>query len=605
MSAESPVEEVEDFCGGWSEWTGCSALNCLQEGQRARRRVLQGGGYRLECDVSRNSNQWESCKVTCARDDLLASLDSRVRERLLVGEVAHEKHHGSVAGAAIEVEAGESTEEPDESAGKEDGAEDSKDPVDAAVAVMLLGSIIFFMCLFYLVNYPDHDIVCHSWQVISHTLSIFMAILLYTSFQAFMCAVINHFMGRDLKAHIPMLFLYSIALCWLFGMHLQLRYYTKVTIDSTLALDEKEREPAVGVMQDKLECWSKLMSHMTAFSFIHAGESSIELLAEKSTSLTVFVPVLLMVAFFMLFRMVDVARGQSYKRLSSNDTAALAIWEHVSEEAENDIAGLSVSFLLVEALNFVILSNVTTGVDSLSAHHATQPMSQILLMALAATVFAVLTILHVWISARTLGIDKFEVTEGIDPFRDYVRVRWWFILQAIVANGLSWCLQKLCVWVIAGTFSKFGIPFRPHSVAGSAVIALVTSLLAMLTIFVLDRIEDLEITGQVADSCTSTMICAIGILIGFSWEYTFDEAVEALATLSGEGRGQWMPIILRLLLAIALAALIIPAWRLYILKTARHYAQKRDDNKGRGQTYVSKARRPSHKGNGTTMISME
>merc|ERR1719253_1389486 len=38
------------------------------------------------------------------------------------------------------------------------------------------------MCLYYFINYPDPDIQQKSWETISSTISIFCAVLLFSSF---------------------------------------------------------------------------------------------------------------------------------------------------------------------------------------------------------------------------------------------------------------------------------------------------------------------------------------------------------------------------------------------------------------------------------------
>jgi len=63
---------------------------------------------------------------------------------------------------------------------------------------------------------------------------------------------------------------------------------------------------------------------------------------------------------------------------------------------------------------------------------------------------------------------------------------------------------------------------------------------------------------------SKTLVKATAILIGFSWEQAFDEAVAKTCERTPVGRPVWA----RLILAALLAMMILPAWRLYILPRA-------------------------------------
>merc|ERR1719414_2913091 len=60
------------------------------------------------------------------------------------------------------------------------------------------------------------------------------------------------------------------------------------------------------------------------------------------------------------------------------------------------------------------------------------------------------------------------------------------------------------------------------------------------------------------------MVDTIPLGVGFSWERTFDNSIDVLAEASG------LPVIVKLPLTLAIVAVIIPSWRLYILPTIVH-----------------------------------
>ena len=68
----------------------------------------------------------------------------------------------------------------------------------------------------------------------------------------------------------------------------------------------------------------------------------------------------------------------------------------------------------------------------------------------------------------------------------------------------------------------------------------------------LDKLADMDFTDDEVDSSLRALIQSLGILIGFSWERSFDEAVGGLA--EGQVFGLPPPV-LTLMLAIVLASM--------------------------------------------------
>jgi len=93
------------------------------------------------------------------------------------------------------------------------------------------------------------------------------------------------------------------------------------------------------------------------------------------------------------------------------------------------------------------------------------------------------------------------------------------------------------------------------------VLALFVTSMALALIFALDYLADLEATDEAVDKALRTGVQALAILIGFSWEKAFDDAVVSItAAVTVVPRS-----LMRLVLAVVLAGVVIPAWRFYIL----------------------------------------
>merc|ERR1712048_544792 len=112
------------------------------------------------------------------------------------------------------------------------------------------------------------------------------------------------------------------------------------------------------------------------------------------------------------------------------------------------------------------------------------------------------------------------------------------------AMVLAWCFFFAGKWEV-----KRLAPFMdPNSMTSAAI-------------FAFDLLEDLESTGREVDRALVSIIVALGTLVGFSWEQSFEGAATQLASLTANAaRG-------KLGLAFVVALIVVPAWHKYILKT--------------------------------------
>eukprot|EP00812_Abedinium_dasypus_P000092 NODE_1011_length_1269_cov_325.932455.p2 GENE.NODE_1011_length_1269_cov_325.932455~~NODE_1011_length_1269_cov_325.932455.p2 ORF type:complete len:212 (-),score=53.76 NODE_1011_length_1269_cov_325.932455:619-1218(-) len=97
------------------------------------------------------------------------------------------------------------------------------------------------------------------------------------------------------------------------------------------------------------------------------------------------------------------------------------------------------------------------------------------------------------------------------------------------------------------------------------VLAILISFVAFLIILGLDKIADLSCTTSTTDNAIFSIITALGVLVGFAWEQSFDGGLEIVSELTPH------PIKTELMLAIFVAAIVIEPWRRYILKQVLHH----------------------------------
>merc|ERR1740123_1046116 len=146
-------------------------------------------------------------------------------------------------------------------------------------------------------------------------------------------------------------------------------------------------------------------------------------------------------------------------------------------------------------------------------------------------------------------------------------------MTEIALNGAAMTFAWSVLW---GTRWAFDWVFdsanedRPHpsQVMQRVVIALVLSAVACASVFVLDKIDD--VSKEQADGNNSEeqakaiqiLVNALAVLIGFSWENSFDGGVAAMGSMA---HTKEQKACVKFLMGLAIAFAMTPMWRKHIL----------------------------------------
>jgi len=250
-------------------------------------------------------------------------------------------------------------------------------------------------------------------------------------------------------------------------------------------------------------------------------------------------------------------------RLQFGDSEEARLWDAETQEAENDVASLSLSFLAVQALRYH-LSGVLPHVSGLEVpqhRHSETCVLQLLGMAGVFSGVTVAIVVLVEPVARFFGEES------------YLK-RALLVLQNVFAMSAAWCLLYAPKWGLAWlrvpqVFVAQGFKEDPNAPWMQVLLAWVVSMVAVTLIFILDKIGDMDATGKNTERIIKSIINAIGILVGFSWEQSFDGGVEAISDLTVQF-ASWCPVVTKLGLGIFVALVIVPAWRRHILRNVLH-----------------------------------
>lgn len=498
---------------------------------------------------------------------------------------------------------GEGEKEAEGEEGEEEGEEEEEEAfsdADLTCGICLLSFITFNMTLYYLVNWNDEDMRIYVWTVISTTVSIFIAVFTFSSIHL----IFNHFFikpGDSQSWHAGLSFI-QLAL-WFTIMQVSVAFVSGALESNPFPTsprgerkkesqkEEKERE-AKEIHQLQLErkirfkSVATMFAHITGFAAITAGGCLQHMYPfNSSAAMRFLVPPLMFAGQLVVGRLIRMIRlRMKAKILSDHEYAALQVdgaqkskasrmedvhwcleaWDDETYESELDVAGLCISFLLVQACRYAITGIMPNnlGIEEPSLVH---PHSCTVWLVGIGLLFAALCV--VCVILHTCMPEKIEPGTIMSTARRMVLVS-----QTSFAMAFSWCLFTASKWEIARQFPEFA----PNGVISRVLLAMELSAVAFVVIVMLDKLADLESTGQVADRAIITIIGALSTLVGFSFEQSFDGAVEALADLCFKQQ----TMLAELVLATAVVIIVYPAWRMYILrkllelKDAKHKANQ-------------------------------
>eukprot|EP00429_Kryptoperidinium_foliaceum_P104276 CAMPEP_0176253230 /NCGR_PEP_ID=MMETSP0121_2-20121125/35908_1 /TAXON_ID=160619 /ORGANISM="Kryptoperidinium foliaceum, Strain CCMP 1326" /LENGTH=534 /DNA_ID=CAMNT_0017592999 /DNA_START=17 /DNA_END=1619 /DNA_ORIENTATION=+ len=479
------------------------------------------------------------------------------------------------------------------------------------------------MTLFYMVNWNDDDIRRYSWQIISSTLSIFVSVLTFGGIEEFIMTAVNEeykttalVVGYLLFFAMFLMLQVCIAITsganceaempdlnqevWVFADPLIANFNERIKPEHKM-LHQKAKKGVVmaeglelfvrKAMQarEKRERYMKssatIFAHMTGFAAINMGGYLMHLDYFEGSPGMAFVSVIINQVFlYVLFRATGHAR-HFFSGLDGSVDERDEIFFEATIEAENDICGLSVSFLIVQVIRYAITGELptTSGHEPGHAggHHASVRNKHPVILD-----HSWLQILALYLvgDLAAMGVARLPALTG-DLVQQYPSMaRPLALLQTVTGFVSSWCILWASHWLVC-SLHLFDALGGPHCMAAKVLLAVGLSAFSVGTIRVLDRVEDAMRGGtgernvddvakaKATQAFTQSAIMSLGILVGFSWEHCFDGGVSALAGLTAT------PHIAKLGLAAAVAVIVTPAWRDHVVPKEMAYDKLHEEQK--------------------------
>eukprot|EP00927_Polykrikos_kofoidii_P017750 TRINITY_DN1810_c1_g1_i3.p1 TRINITY_DN1810_c1_g1~~TRINITY_DN1810_c1_g1_i3.p1 ORF type:complete len:595 (-),score=95.71 TRINITY_DN1810_c1_g1_i3:159-1943(-) len=445
----------------------------------------------------------------------------------------------------VETVSGEAEQkEKEEEGGEEEEEEPSPEAISIAGTLMCL--IVFQMLLFYMMNHNDADMRRYTYGAISTTVSIFCSVLFFQSVNSLL-ELASEEWPLTIKCAANMVHM----VFWFIAMQFALAHISGAIGDITGNHPDVQKSVDRDKVIGNMACFALLLAHITGFASIFAWGTLQQLPTFSSTPQRALLVVPLAFAGqYILQRLANAIR----RKISLSDDGEVdafeEIWDEYTAEAEDDVMGLCVSWLLVQALRFWItnkLPNVTgteNWEDTVGHKYCHSVQLAVISLVLAVAVAVVS-------GRRSMQKDGEEGGRAARLF------------SCVLTTGgmtVAWCLF-FASKMFLGTLSVLHHGSEEHRMELAVVVTLFISFFAFAVIWLLDTLADSECTGEAVDNGIKRIIGAVGVAIGFGWEQCFDKAGEVLAeSLHGHGA-----VFFKVGFGIVMASILIPAWRFYIL----------------------------------------
>jgi len=578
--------------------------------------------------------------------------ESEVNEYLPVAK-KEEGGEEKIEGEALEKE-GEEGVEGEESKEGEEGEEEEEeeeevDPVDLTLAISLLGFITIIMALFWLVNYDDQDMKIYIWGVLSNTLSIFLAVLMFTT----LSMVVHRFVPEDASTEIVIFVdfmqlafcfvLMQFAVAYISGCFEKQPFGGAGTEGMTISEQKQQRVR-------RFKSVATLLAHSSGFAAINFGGAIQHMKCFLDTPLLMFVvPPALFVFQLIACRLVRRIRtnsiknilannvGHAYQQMSPVAEAPVVVeeqagcteqmlelaacgtrlpvpcptqsrvdhasyqqispvgavqmhpdappdviqekagvewcvekWEEETYESENEISSLAISFLLLQAIRYN-LTGVMPDAFGIEEENYTHPKKDIYYLTGCGLILAVCCCIIVVVTAESFP-ENVKIPGG--TVKSMVK-RMCLIGQGTTAMGFAWALMYTSKWQLTILTS----PMNPNCVTARVMLAVCISVIAFFIILGLDHLADMKSTGEKTDKAIIAIITSLSILVGFTWEQSFDGAVEVLA----DSKFKEHKVMAVMTLTVAIFTIVYPQWRKYILRTLLRLKDEKEAQEAKGE----------------------
>lgn len=246
------------------------------------------------------------------------------------------------------------------------------------------------------------------------------------------------------------------------------------------------------------------------------------------------------VSLVIIFKFTEFLRDKVMRCLGATEE----LWDETAKDAENDVLGLACSFLSMQALRFQLAGHLPNVEGAMLGDPSE----------LAPEIKGLFLLIFIWVFVARVFLTRPQHKTG----------RFMEMMQSTTYMSVSWTLMFFAKASLRATGWFYNND--DESVLAEMALSFAMSFVLFAIIKILDCIQDQKWTGQITDTVILNIIFAMALCIGFCWEKCFDGAVENLAERVNDFTpGDWQAPWAKLLGALAICWLVVPAYRRHIL----------------------------------------
>merc|ERR1712137_451854 len=466
--------------------------------------------------------------------------------------------------------------------GEEEHAGPNNTDADFKMALTSFAYLVGFLAILYLQNWKDKDMRMYTYNTISNTISIFLAVLSYQAVNH----VVEHYFESE---HASVIIGQNAAIGFVFWMLLmvlvgQSPRWCPPTGDS---LKHRIRDIRIRMAS------CLMLAHMTGFANIGMWETvRFKLhMFNKTPMMSVSVGLIAFVFYWVFLAFTGVLSTKYYKGLKWKGSEEFQkkiekMYSPVFKDGENDAVGLAIAFPIVSGLRFMIGGVRPNNEGEEEAEEILEhTYTMVFLLYAVAVAGAVLLAVPFLIEKKREKKEGKEKEEKVGYKSDSEeeeeeeegsenlslveavmknlqdRDRFDELTSSVFAMTFVMSFFYATQWlvIVSGIWKSLQTTEEVDESLVGMILAMLVSLVGFVGIYILDSMADDDGATKAAKKISRKLIGAIGILIGFAWEQSFDGTMHAVTSVMSTGVWGQVGVTLVVLIVIA------PAWVRFVI----------------------------------------